>query len=187
MLLQFFKAIHIVGFVSWFAGLFYLVRMFVYHVEAMGKEEPAKGILTEQFNVMEWRVYRIICNPALAITLISGIGMYLQFQPGWLAENGWMHVKLLLLVLLISYHFYCKTIIVKLESGKSPYSSDQYRLFNEVPTLVLVAIALLAIYKNALNMLYAIPGLLVFFAFIYLATKLYKTVRVIEESRQARK
>ncbi len=187
MLLQFFKAIHIVGFVSWFAGLFYLVRMFVYHVEAMSKEEPAKGILTAQFNVMEWRVYRIICNPALVITVISGTGMFLSYQSNWILENHWMHIKLLLLVILIAYHFYCRTIIMKLEKEQSPYSSDGYRLLNEVPTLVLVAIALLAIYKNALNLLYAIPGMLVFFAFIYLATKLYKTFRIMEDSEKARK
>ena len=73
--LFFFKALHVFGFVSWFAGLFYLVRIFVYHTEALKREEPARSILIKEFNEMQWRVYKIICNPGMMITWVCGLAM----------------------------------------------------------------------------------------------------------------
>ncbi len=169
------KALHIVGFVAWFAGLFYLVRMFVYHEEAMDRPEPDQSILKKQYNIMQWRVYKIICNPAMMITFIGGIGM-LIVNPGYL-QQGWIHIKLLLVILLLGYHLYCKTLIKKLERNERIYTSFQYRLMNEVPTLFLVSIVLLAVLKNGLNTLFAFGGVMLFGVILYMATKMYKRSR----------
>ena len=101
MIILYFKSLHIIGFVAWFAGLFYLVRMFVYHVEAMEMEEPKRAILIQQYELMEGRVYKIICNPAMMLTFTFGIGM-LVVNPGYFSM-GWMHIKLTLLVLLLAF------------------------------------------------------------------------------------
>lgn len=174
------KALHIVGFVAWFAGLFYLVRMFVYHEEAFDKDEPDRRILKAQFNLMEWRVYKIICNPAMMITFLAGFGM-LFINPD-LFKIGWMQTKLVLLFLLLAYHLYCKSLIRKLEEDKRIYTSFQYRLMNEVPTIFLVTIVLLAVLKNGLNALYAFVGILLFGVVLYFAAKLYKRSREQKES-----
>lgn len=175
MALYYLKALHIVGFVAWFAGLFYLVRMFVYNEEAFDKSEPDRSILSTQFNIMQWRVYKIICNPAMMITFIGGFGM-LYLNPAYL-QMGWIHIKLSLVFLLLAYHLYCKSVIKKLERGERVYTSFQYRLLNEVPTLFLVSIVLLAVLKNGLNTLYAFFGVLAFGVLLFVATKLYKRSR----------
>ncbi|MFT5385051.1 MAG: putative membrane protein [Saprospiraceae bacterium] len=175
MTLFYLKALHIVGFVAWFAGLFYLVRIFVYYAEAGEKPEPDKSILQKQFNIMQWRVYKIICNPAMMITFIAGFGM-LYVNPGYFSL-GWMHIKLTLVFLLLAYHLYCKSVIKKLEKDDKLFTSFQFRLMNEVPTMFLVAIVLLAVMKSGLNSLYAFVGLIVFGLLLYVGTKLYKRSR----------
>lgn len=177
------KALHVVGFVAWFAGLFYLVRIFVYHVEALQQQEPDRGILTRQYHLMEWRVYRIICHPALVITWLFGVWMLLLHGWEWLMVNPWMLVKLGLLVLLSSYHFWCGGIIRRLEQGELAFTSFQFRLLNEVPTIFLVSIALLAVYRNTLNFLLALAGIIGFGILLVLATKAYRRAR---ESGKAR-
>lgn len=172
------KAIHIIGFVAWFAGLFYLVRMFVYHVEANDKEQPERDILTRQFNLMEWRVYKIICNPAMMITWTAGlITLYINGLE-WLTANGWMHIKLILLVGLTIYHLWTKRIIKQMEGGNFRFSSWQFRLLNEVPTIFLVAIVLLAVYKNTLNFVYAFLGIIGFMVLLFIGAKAYKRSRL---------
>ncbi len=186
--LFFFKALHVVGFVAWFAGLFYLVRMFVYHEEAADKEEPERSILQAQFNLMEWRVYRIICNPAMMITWAAGLvmlalGIFSAAVPNYLTGDigtgGWMHVKLLLLVLLTIYHLWSKRTIRRLEAGERPFSSWQYRLLNEFPTLFLISISYIAVYGKGgtLNYGYLFGGIVLFIGLLYLGAKLYKRSR----------
>lgn len=183
MSLYFFaKALHIIGFVAWFAGLFYLVRIFVYHVEAHAKPQPDRGILTQQFNLMEWRVYKIICNPAMMITWTAGLLMLFINGFEWLGANPWMIVKLALLVGLTVYHVWCKRIIRQMEKGNFRFSSWQFRLLNEVPTLFLVAIVLLAVYKNTLNFLYAFLGLIGFMALLFVGAKAYKRSRLAKDN-----
>ena len=177
------KALHIIGFVAWFAGLFYLVRIFVYHAEAADKAEPARSILLKEFGLMQGRVYKIICNPAMMITWSAGIGM-LIINPGYL-EQGWMHVKLLLLVGLLGYHLYCKKIIRQLAKGESSLTSFQFRLLNEVPTLFLVAIVLLAVLRSTENFLYGIAGLIAFAAVLYFSAKAYKKHRERQEAKKS--
>ncbi len=174
----FFKALHIIGFVAWFAGLFYLVRMFVYYREASEKEQPERDILTKQFNLMQWRVYRIICNPAMMITWTAGLSIIVLYGYEWFSVNYWLHIKLVLLIGLTYYHLWCKKMIKKLEAGESNISSFHFRLLNEVPTLFLVIIVMLAVYKNSLNGLYAIIGLLIFGFLLYIGTKAYRRARL---------
>jgi len=175
------KALHVFGFVAWFAGLFYLVRIFVYHREAMDRTEPARSILIKEFNAMQWRVYKIICNPGMMITCICGLGMLYIHGWEWFRVNYWMHVKLVLLLGLLAYHLYAKQIILKLETGANPFTSFQFRLLNEVPTLFLLSIALLAVYKNTLNFIYAFLGILLFGFLLVISAKAYRNWRVKNE------
>ncbi|MCR9051009.1 MAG: CopD family protein [bacterium] len=184
--LFFFKALHVVGFVSWFAGLFYLGRIFVYDEEASGKAEPERSTLKQQVNLMEWRVYRIICNPAMMITwtaglIMVGLGLFSPLVPNYLTSGtpGWMHLKLLLLVLMTIYHLWNKRIIRRMEAGERPFSSWQYRLLNEMPTLFLISISYIAVYGKAgtLNYLYLVGGIIVFVGLIFLGARAYKKAR----------
>jgi putative membrane protein len=172
-----FKIIHIIGFVAWFAGLFYLVRMFVYHTEAYDNEEPKKGILRTQFSLMEWRVYSIICNPAMMITWTFGLLMIYMYGYEWFASNYWLHFKFVLLILMTVYHLYCKSLIRKLEDTKTGFSSTQFRLFNEVPTLFLILITSIAVFKNATNPIILIACVAGIALLLVTMTKLYKKVR----------
>ena len=182
------KSLHIIGFVAWFSGLFYLVRMFVYYREADEKAEPEKSILKKQFNLMQWRVYKIIVNPAMNITWAAGITMLVlgftsdkvvNYLDPTIGTPGWMHLKLLLLVLLTGYQVYCKRVIRQLESGTLKMDAFQLRLFNEVPTLFLAGIAFLAVMGKAgtLNYLYWVLGLAAFGGLMYAGAKAYKKKR----------
>jgi len=184
--LFFFKALHVVGFVSWFAGLFYLGRIFVYDEEASDKAEPERTTLKKQFNLMEWRVYHIICNPAMMITwaaglFMLGLGLFSPLVPNYLTSGtpGWMHLKLLLLVLMTIYHLWNKRIIRRMEAGERPFSSWQYRLLNEMPTLFLISISYIAVYGKAgtLNYLYLFGGILIFVGLIFFGARAYKRAR----------
>lgn len=176
-MLLFFKALHVVGFIAWFAGLFYLVRMFVYHVESMDKAEPDRSILTRQYELMSWRVYNIITNPAMMITWLAGLGMLWQ-NPGYLYMN-WLQVKLVLLVLLTIYQIYCKQLIKQLSAGKRPMNSFQFRLLNEVPTLFLVAISFIAVLGKAGTLHYGklLLGMVVFIGGLGVGATAYKKYR----------
>ena len=185
-MIAFWKALHVVGFVAWFAGLFYLVRIFVYHAEAEKQAEPERGILKRQYNLMEWRVYRIICNPALWITWGAGLGLIVWDLAGLdvrgyfiIGTPYWLWVKLALLVLLTVYHFWCRGVIRGLEHGTVKYSDWQFRLLNEVPTLLLVAISFIAVYGKAgtLNYGYLVLGMVGFVGLIYLGARAYRAAR----------
>ncbi len=172
-----FKVTHIIGFVAWFAGLFYLVRMFVYHTEAYDYEEPKKDILRTQFNLMEWRVYSIICNPAMMITWTFGLLMIYLYGYDWFAVNTWLHFKIGILILMTIYHIYCKSLIRKLENNKAGFSSTQFRLFNEIPTIFLILIVSIAVFKNGTNpyiLVLSIAGIAIL---LIAMTKLYKRIR----------
>ncbi len=175
MLHLYLKSLHIIGFVSWFAGLFYLVRMFVYHSEVDEKPAHLQEDWKKQYTLMQWRVYKIICNPAMMITWIFGLLMLIN-TPSFLSQ-GWIHVKLFLLVLLTIYHLYCKKIIKKQELNQATFNSFQFRLMNELPTLFLVAIVLLAVVKDLINFLYLFCGVIAFGFLLYIAAKAYKRSR----------
>lgn len=172
-----FKSLHIVGFVAWFGGLFYLVRILVYHTEALERPEKERAVLIPQFSVMEKRVYRIICNPGMMITWTFGTLLLVIYGAEWLRTNPWMHVKLVLLVVLTAYHMYCKRIMNRMGNRKRSLNSFQLRLLNEIPTVLLVAIVLLAVYRNLLNFGLAFLGVSIFGILLYVFTRWYRRIR----------
>ena len=182
MLLLLFKTIHFVGFTAWLAGIFYLVRMFVYHTEAYDEAEPAGSILQERYALMEHRVYHIICNPAMIITWLAGIGIIATYGWEWFGFNTWLHIKIVLLMLLTIYQLYCKKLMNDLLKGKTGYSSFQFRLFNEVPTLLLIAIIIFAVYKNIANGFYALTVVVGLGIIFYFAAKAYRNARIKNKS-----
>lgn len=142
-----FKAFHLIGVVVWFAGLFYLVRLFVYHAEASQEPEPAQTILKNQYQIMEKRLYHIITMPGMIVTVAMAIGL-LTTEPEVL-KSGWMHIKLAFVAALLVYHFYCGRLMRQLEAGECNWSGQHFRALNEAPTLLLVVIVLLAVFKNS--------------------------------------
>ncbi len=141
-----FKSFHIVAFVAWFAGLFYLPRLFVYHIEANEQPESVRAILKKQYALMERRLYSIIMTPAMVVTIGMAIGM-VSLAPD-LLQQTWLQVKLGLVAILVTYHFYCKRIMRQLEAGETPFTAQQFRWLNEFPTFLLVVLVMLAIFKN---------------------------------------
>ena len=133
------KAFHIIAVVCWFAGLFYLPRLFVYHAQSND------SISQERFTIMERKLYRGIMHPSLIATLVLGLSM-LYINPA-LLKAGWMHIKLTLLIVLIMYHFSLGVIYQRFAQGLNKKSHVFYRWFNELPVLFLVAIVLLAVLK----------------------------------------
>ncbi len=167
------KALHVIGFVAWFAGLFYLVRLFVYHAESLSRTSPEREILASQYGLMEQKLFNVITRPAMIITFLAGIGM-LMINPDYMQET-WLQIKLTLVIFLGAYTDWCKTVIKKLAKGTLPLSSSKFRLANEVPTIFLVTIVLLAVFRNRLSILALvgiIAGLILFLGlFFYLYNK----------------
>lgn len=149
MLFLTFKVLHLIGAISWFAGLFYLPRLFVYHTEAFSKPEAERQILLTQFSQMEHKLYRFIMNPAMVITLIFGTCM-IAIQPSYIF-SPWLICKLIFVSGLIYYHWYCGKLIHSLASNQCTMTPLQMRMFNEIPTLCLVAILALAVFKSIVN------------------------------------
>lgn len=172
------KSLHLIFMVAWFVGLFYLIRLFVYHVEAMDKPEPDNSILTAQYCIMEDRLFRIIMKPAMIGTWICGVAMIVIRGMDYFQVNYWLHAKLLLVFLLSGYTEYAGKMIKKLAKGQKLMSSYRMRLFNEVPTLFLVTIILLAVYKNLLNFGYTIVGIILFAIALILMTRVYRRIRI---------
>jgi protoporphyrinogen IX oxidase len=141
-----FKSFHIIGFVAWFAGLFYLPRLFVYHIEAAERPEAVRTVLQSEFSVLEQRLYKLIMNPAMIFTLVMAAGI-IWTEPE-VMKQPWLHAKLAIVLLLIGFHHYCGRIIKKLAAGTCTISSIQMRRLNEVPTILLALAVLLAIFKG---------------------------------------
>lgn len=157
-----FKAFHLIGIVVWFAGLFYLVRLFVYHAEANQEPEPAQTILKNQYAIMEKRLYSIITTPGMIVTVVCAIGL-ISTEPEVL-KQPWLHIKLAIVLLLIGYHHYCKRIMKRLAQDECQWTGQQFRALNEAPTIMLVLIVLLAVFKNSLPLditTWVIAGLVV--------------------------
>jgi putative membrane protein len=133
------KAFHIIAVVCWFAGLFYLPRLFVYHVKAQDSTSR------ERFEIMERKLYRGIMTPSMVAVLTLGVWM-LVLYPDFLKQH-WMHAKLLLVACLVVYHFLCGRHRIQLAAGSSHHSERYFRIFNEVPVLFLIAIVILVVVK----------------------------------------
>lgn len=169
------KAIHIIFIVTWFAGLFYMPRLFVYIIEANERPEPEKTILSRQLTLMASRLLFGITWPSAIITLFLGTSMLIN-QPEWLTQ-GFMHIKLTLVFFLYGYHFSLHYLFNQLKKGIIKYSSQQLRFWNEVATLFLIAIVFLIVLKSALSMIWGISGLLIVTLLIVIGIKMYKKKR----------
>ncbi len=141
-----FKSLHIIGVVVWFAGLFYLVRLFIYHVEAYSLDKSIKDAFLSQYTLMERRLANIITTPGMVLTVSMAAGL-LFIQPSWLSQS-WMQVKLGFVSLLLIYHFFCYRIMNKLSTNTLSWTGRQLRILNELPTLLLVVIVMLVVFKN---------------------------------------
>jgi len=170
------RALHIIFVVSWFAGLFYIVRLFIYHTEAQEKEEVAKKILSDQYQIMEKKLWWIITTPAMVLTIVFGTWMVL-INPDYYLQAGWFQIKLAFIVLLLVYHFTCQKIMNDLKKGVFKWKSNGLRIWNEVATLALVAIVFLVELQDNLNW---IKGTLGFFGVaigLMIGIKIYKKSR----------
>ena len=142
------KAFHIVAVVAWMAGLFYLPRLFVYHAEALLKPEPDRGILSAQFLIMERRLYRGITTPAMIAAIAMGVGL-IAVEPG-VAKMPWLQGKIGLVLLLVIYHLFLGECVSLFAAGQNRFSPGFYRAINEVPTVLLVGIVILVVFKDLL-------------------------------------
>ena len=141
-----FKTFHIIGVVVWFAGRFYLVRLFIYHVEAAEQEQPIRGAFEQQYGLMERRLANIITTPGMAVAVSCAVGL-LVVNPSWL-QQSWMHAKLLFVAFLLGYHWLCYRLMGQLQRGECNWSGRQLRALNELPTLLLVIVVLLVVFKQ---------------------------------------
>ena len=153
-----FKVFHIVGVVVWFAGLFYLVRLFIYDVEANDRAEPARSTLKAQYRLMEKRLLNIITTPGMVVTIAMAAGLLATDRS--LIHQHWLQIKLGLVVLLAIYHVYCGRIFKQLCLNTCRWTGQQLRLWNELPTVLLLAIVSLAVFKSSLPVYGATAGLL---------------------------
>lgn len=169
------KALHIIFVVTWFAGLFYIVRLFIYDIETKDKPEVERKILSAQFKIMQRRLWYGITWPSAILTWI--FGLWLLFNNIDFMRMPWFHIKLTAVVLLSLYHLSCGTILKQLKNETCRYSSGQLRIWNEVATLFLVAIVFLVEVQHSLNWIWGLAGLVAFAALLMLAIKLYKHFR----------
>jgi protoporphyrinogen IX oxidase len=168
----YFKALHIIFIVTWFAGLFYIVRLFVYYAETLDRPEPEKSILQKEYLGMQSRLWYGITWPSAIMTAIFGPMMLL-----WFPLSMWLIIKLLLVVGLYFYHFSCQMIFTQQHQGIVKYSGMQLRVWNEVATLFLIGIVFLVVLKNTLDMVWAIVGLLAVMVAIFGGIRIYKKIR----------
>ena len=169
------KALHIIFVVTWFAGLFYIVRLFIYQTEAEQKPEPAKEILQTQYKLMSKRLWYIITWPSAILASVFAFWM-LYTNPYYL-EEPWMLIKLSFVFALYFYHGYCHKIFTKLQNNEVKYTALKLRIFNEVSTILLFAIVFLVTVKSAINWIWGVVGIILFGVLMMLGIKLYKTLR----------
>ena len=161
--------------ITWFAGLFYIVRLFVYQIEANDKPSPEREILKNQYKIMTYRLWYIITWPSAVLSIIFATWL-LILMPSWL-QMPWMHVKLGFVALLIAYQIKCQFIYNDLQKDVFKYSSNFMRLWNEGATIILFAVVFLVVLKNAFNWIYGVTGIFLFSILIMLGFKFYKKIR----------
>lgn len=169
------KSLHLIFVITWFAGLFYMVRLFVYHAEAKDKLEPEQSILVKQYQLMQYRLWYIITWPSAVLASIFAFWL-LWIMPQWLQQE-WMIVKLGFVVLLYLYHWKCHLIFKQLQKNEVKNSSNFFRVWNEGATIILFAVVFLVILKSAINWIYGVIGIFLFSMLIMLGFKFYKRIR----------
>jgi len=169
------KALHLIFVVTWFAGLFYIPRLFIYHIEASQKASPEKEILTEQLKIMTKRLWYIITWPSAILCTLFAIGLLL-LMPAWL-EQVWMHIKLAFVLLLFVYHLICHRIFKQLQQDSIRYTSRFMRIWNEGATIILFAVVFLAVLKSTFSWVFGLVGIIGLGMLLMLGIKLYKRIR----------
>jgi putative membrane protein len=172
-------ALHIIFVVTWFAGLFYIVRLFIYHSEAGTKAEPEKTILQNQYKLMEKRLWYGITWPSMILTIILG-GSLVWINTGILS-HAYFILKLCFVGGLILYHIQCHVMFKQLQNDNVKYTSFKLRLWNEVATVFLVAIVFLIVLKSNTGFIWGMLGLIIFSATLVLAIRIYKRSREKKE------
>jgi putative membrane protein len=167
------KALHLIFVITWFAGLFYIPRLFIYHVEGLKKPKNEATILTNQFKIMERRLWYIITWPSAILTILFAAWLLILI-PEWLTQP-WMHLKLFFVALLLAYHMKTHKMFLNFQNDRVTYSSMYLRIWNEGATLLLFAIVFLVILKDSLHW---IPGLL---GFLGLAVVLFFGIRLFKK------
>ncbi|MEX0812408.1 MAG: CopD family protein [Chitinophagales bacterium] len=167
------KALHIIFVVTWFSGLFYLVRLFIYNAEANEKPESEKRILQAQFSIMMKRLLYGITWPSAVLTLVFGL-LLLMYYP---VIPLWLWIKLGFVAGLFLYHFSLQGIYKQQINGVFKYSSTQLRVWNEMATIFLVAIVILVVVRQEISLFYALIGLVCFVIILMSAIKIYKSLR----------
>ena len=148
---------HLVAMVAWFAGLFYVVRLFVYIAETHNQDPAEQRVLLPQLRLMSNRLWFGICWPACVLTLVAGTALVSWHMP----PPQWLWIKLGLIALLIVYHLGCHWLNSRLQAGPSPWSGATLRIYNEGATLLLVSIVFVAVLKSSMSLLWAAVGLLI--------------------------
>ena len=169
------KSLHLIFVVTWFAGLFYEPRLFIYHIEASKKSNPAKEILEKQLKIMSRRLWYVITWPSAILATIFAIWL-LVLMPQWLYES-WMLIKIGFVLLLFVYHLKTHQMFLQLQRDEIIYSSNFMRIWNEGATLFLFSIIFLAILKSAIHWVFMVFGTLGLIVFLMLSIKLYKRLR----------
>ena len=167
------KALHIIFIVTWFAGMFYIVRLFIYNTEANEKEGIEKEILQKQFSIMIKRLWMGITWPSAVLTLIFGTWMGILYG----SIPAWLWVKLGFVAGLYAYHFTLQKIYSDEMKGIFKYTSNQLRVWNEVATIFLIAIIMIVTVKTGMSWLWGIIGLLLFAIVLMSAIRIYKKIR----------
>ena len=170
------KALHLIFVVAWFSGLFYMVRLLVYHAEAHEGPAARREILIPQLRLMEKRLWYGITWPAAVLALSSGALLAVDFWP--LTEHSWLILKLILVTLLFAYHLSCGYLYRYMGRGSYPLGGHGLRLWNEVATLFLFGIVFLAVCKDGLDMLVALAGLVVLGGGLWWGIRLYRMMRL---------
>lgn len=174
------KALHIIFVVTWFAGLFYMPRLFIYNTEALEMEEPERKVLQKQFGIMLKRLWYGITWPSAVITLI--MGLWVLFSSGYSGivfrpEGRWLLTKLCFVLLLYIYHYSLHIIYRQHMRGEFRHSSNQLRVWNEVATIFLFAIVMLVVVKQAMSAVWGLLALFLLIVVLMMAIRIYKGLR----------
>jgi putative membrane protein len=167
------KALHVIFVVTWFSGLFYIVRLFIYNTEAGEKPDQEKNILRAQFGIMIRRLWFGITWPSAIITI--GLGLYTWNLLG--TAYPWLMIKLGFVAGLVLYHLSLQVIYLQQKRGIFKYSSMQLRIWNEVATVFLVAIVMLAVVKQQVSVVWGLAGLILLMIVLMSAIRIYKAIR----------
>ena len=169
------KSLHPIFVITWFAGLFYIPRLFVYQIEAFHKPSPEKEILGKQLKLMSKRLWFIITWPSAILTTLFAVWLMI-LMPAWF-QQGWMHVKLAFVLLLFIYHYKTHIYYKQLQNDEVKVTSSFMRIWNEGATFILFAVVFLVILKNSINWIFGVVGIVVLGVLIMLGFKLYKNIR----------